>query len=91
VAVSVVGITSDPDPRGEAAWPAPPTKTSAAHPLSNAEAPTAAPVSWPHQWELPEPVTKLEDVLPEIKDLALRVGGLRKLADIVTSMARGQG
>jgi hypothetical protein len=45
----------------------------------------AAPFQKP---ELPENEnrTRLQEVLPEIKDLAQRVGGMQKLADIVNTL-----
>jgi len=34
--------------------------------------------------------SKLQDILPEIKDLALRVGGLKKLSEIVSNLAQAE-
>jgi hypothetical protein len=38
---------------------------------------------------VPEGHEQLQDLLPEIKNLALRVGGMKQLADIVACLAKG--
>jgi hypothetical protein len=75
------GVTSDPDHVGC------PTCSSETDEKKSAPVTPSALTREPDR--RPASANRLEDVLPQIKDLALRVGGLQQLADIVESLKRG--
>ena len=65
--------------------------TPASTPPTAPGAPTNVVVSDPdHVGVHGGPADRLQEVLPQIKDLAMRVGGLKQLAEIIQSLARDE-
>jgi hypothetical protein len=66
-----------------------PTHPPTMHQFNSPQAKTGLVVSDPDHVGVPTgPADRLQEVLPEINKLALRVGGLKQLADIINSLAR---